>query len=58
MKPVAGKGAHHGPDGVADCLSDGTADEDDVRDAEDRPAAEVVAQHACDEAAEEGTDGC
>ena len=43
---------------MANCLSDGTTDENDVCDTEDGSAAEKVAQHAGDEAAEEGADSC
>ena len=42
---------------MADGLADGAADEDDVRNGEDGPPAEEVAEHARDEAAEERADG-
>lgn len=48
---------YHGPNSVGDGLSDGTANEDDVRNPHYRSPADKVTQHARGESSEERTEG-
>lgn len=48
---------YHGPDGVGDSLSDGTTNEDDVRNPHNRSPPDEVTQHARSESSEERAEG-